>query len=97
MHGLALNLTRFRGDGENAIFSQVPVLKDGMIGNEVDDIFSFNSRLFVDRLIGLGRQHLHDCPIGPVRIDYAFDSGSGSSNGGFREKAYGFSPILDAL
>jgi hypothetical protein len=74
-----------------------PVLRNGVIGNEIDDIFSFNSRIFVNRLIGVGRKHLHDFPTGPVRIDYPFDSGSGSSNGRFREKAYGFSPVSNAI
>ena len=74
-----------------------PVLRDGVIGNEIDDIFSFNSRLPVDCFIGIGRKRLHDFPIDPVRIDYPFDSGGGSSNGGFREKAYGFSPVSNAI
>jgi hypothetical protein len=84
-----------RGAGSNIISPPVP--RDGVIGNEIDDIFSLNSRLPVDRFIGIGRKHLHDFPIGPVRIDYPFDSGSGSSNGGFREKAYGFSPVSNAI
>jgi len=84
-----------RGSKKHSPLSSV--LMDGVIADEIDDIFSFNSRIFVNRLIGVGRKHLHDFPAGLVRIDYPFDSGSGSSNGGFREKAYGFPPVANAL